>query len=239
MAGQAWDAKKGIGYSLQGGRWVYDPNVKPPTGMPIGSPVSGGRGGSKSGQTATEQKELNSLNSQSAGAYETLKQYDQAEGVLKRLKPGPFRGAMLGAAIPSDETGPLGKLAATVLAPLTRWTGAVSDQNVDDLQRIRGIQNQRVLLAQLPQKGVQTEGDAARMKLTDISPNTTLDTNMEIIKSGRGMANRARARGPFYTAWANKYGLNGVDEKGRDVEQAFQQELQGAEKAPEGWSMVK
>lgn len=240
MAGQAWDPKAGRGYSLQGGRWVYDPAVKPPTGL-VGSPVGGGgRGGSRSGQSQEEQKKLNKLDEEAGAAYETHQQYGQVRDAMKRLKPGPFRGAMLDAAIPTEQTGPLGRLAATVLSPVTRWTGAISDQNVKDYQRVKGIQSKRVLNTQLEQKGVQTEGDARRMQMTDISPNQTLDTNLQVINSAEQAANRVQARAPFYTAWANKHGLNGLDEQGRSVEQAFQQSLKATPPpTPEGWSVVK
>ena len=39
---------------------------------------------------------------------------------------------------------------------------------------------------------------------------------------GVGMADRSAQRAAFMTAWANKYGLNGVNENGQAAEQVFE-----------------
>lgn len=199
---------------------------------------AGGRGQSRSGQSPEEQKKLNELDVSAGDAAEIHNIYSRARGAVSRLQPGPFRGALLDATIPTEQTGPLGRVGAALLAPITRWTGAVTDQNVNDYQTIKGLQSERVQALQRMQKGVQTEGDAARYMLGDISPNKSLDVNKQIIAAGDAKASRIQGRAAFYTQWANKYGLNGVDENGNSVEQSFQKTLPQQSAAPAGWKLV-
>jgi hypothetical protein len=78
-----------------------------------------------------------------------------------------------------------------------------------------------VLGEQILQKGPQTESDAARMQLTEISPSKSTNVNREIIEAGKHKANRVRAKAAFYTKFANHYGLNGVNPKGMTADQLW------------------
>jgi hypothetical protein len=112
----------------------------------------------------------------------------------------------------------------------------------NDFQRLKGLGAERVLEEQKPQKGPQTDSDAARMALAEISPYKTPEVNAQIIKAGDAKAVRAARRAPFYTAWANKYGLNNVNEKGQSVEDAYQESLKTVPGASavntDGWKVV-
>jgi len=187
------------------------------------------------------QKQLNGLNAQAAAARETATEYSNAQAALKRLKPGPFRGAFLDAAIPEQGGNLMDKLGSIVIGGPAKILGAVTPQDTTDFQRLKGLQAQRVLTGQIEQKGPQTDSDAARLNLTEISPYKTSEVNAAVVDSGRKKADRAIKRAPFYSKWANTYGLNGVDEKGRSVEQAFQEDLNksSAPKGNGGWKLVK
>lgn len=201
----------------------------------------GQRGFSKSGQTAEEQKDLNNLNQQAGDAAEVHQIYRRAAGAVSRLKTGPFRGALLDATVPTEQTSGLGRVGAALLSPITRWTGLVSGQDVNDYQTIKGLQSERVQALQRLQKGVQTEGDAARYMLGDISPNKTVDVNNAVVKAGDAKAVRVQGRAAFYTKWANDHGLNGVDENGDSVESAYQKSIAppaAPAAVPTGWKLV-
>lgn len=178
---------------------------------------------------------LNDLEMQSRVAGDTLREYGAAQAAIKQLNPGPFRGAFLDAAIPNEGGSILDKIGATVIGGPARALGAISPQDVNSYQRLKGLQSQRVLQEQLAQKGPQTDSDAARLQLTELSPSKTKTVNEQVIRSGQEKAQRAQARAPFYARWANQYGLNGVDASGRSVEQAFQASLNKSQ----GWKVVK
>lgn len=229
--GQTATGKKGEKYTFQGGAWH----------------MTSGPSARAGGMSAQAQKFLNELQTQAQSAAETKAQYRSADASIRRLKPGPWRGAFLDAAIPEEGGGLLDRMGAVAIGGPAKLLGAVTDQDVQDFQRLKGLGSARVLEGQIAQKGPQTESDAARLALTEISPYKKPDVNAQIIRSGEAKADRALARAPFYTQWANKFGLNGVNERGQSVEQAFQEQLtRSTSAAPppaaaprnDGWSLV-
>lgn len=189
----------------------------------LGATAGGGAKGASAPHSLTVQdrNSLNALLGQAASANETKIQYDSAGKAIKDFAPGPWKGAFYDAMLPQEGGGFMDKVGAMIGAPL-RAIGALPQKQIDAYQRLKGLSSERVLEGQIAQKGPQTDSDAARLQLTEISPYKSADANEQVIQSGAAKADRAMARAPFYTQWANKYGLNGVDENGASVEQAFQ-----------------
>jgi hypothetical protein len=217
MAGQEGDTATGPGgqkFVVQGGKLV-------PV-QTIGAPVRAGNARSgRSGATPQEQITLNRMTENAASAGEVRRQYAAAAPVIKRLGTGPFRGAFLDAATAEDGGGFWDKIGAALVGVPAKLTGAVTDQDTADFTNLKALQARRVLAEQTLQKGVQTEGDATRIKAGDIGPYMPEATNLATAERGVGMADRSAQRAAFYTAWTNKYGLNGVNENGQAAEQVF------------------
>lgn len=167
---------------------------------------------------------LNDLSSKAADAAEAMRIYDAAEQPLKKLHPGPGRGRLMEIATPEEGGGLLDTIGGVLVGGPARALGAITPDETDAYQKIRGYQSRQVLQAQLAQKGVQSESDAARMQLTELSPSKSLDVNMDVINRGRDRARRAQARAIFYSRFANDWGLNGVDRQGRTADQIWAQE---------------
>lgn len=218
----ATNPKTGQTVVFKGGQWV---SAGPAAGGAIGSPVP-------RKFSAQEQKVLNDLNAQAAEAREIQTQYRQAEQSIRRLKPGPFRARYLESAIPDENGGIADTIGSVLIGGPSRVTGAISGQDVADFQRLRGLQSQRVLSEQIQQKGPQTESDAARMQMTEISPYKDEKTNLSVIQSGMGKTTRVQQRADFYTKFANRYGLNGTDKWGQTVEEAFNSWLRNTNQLP-------
>lgn len=170
---------------------------------------------------------LNDLSAQAASAAETRQIYDQTKDVIRRFQPNPWKGTIMDIAVPDEKSGFLGRIGAAVVGGPAQLFGAITPQDIDDYQLLRSRQQERVGTRQLEQKGMQTESDAARYMLADISPMKSTNTNLQIADLGTAKAARVQARVSFYSRWRQKYGsLQAVDERGRAVEQAFQDTLQ-------------
>lgn len=195
----------------KGGEWVDYTGPKPG--------ATKGQGGKID---KTSEGFLNKLSEDANSARETSKLYDRAEGSLKAINPGPYRNSLLlSPAIPEDDGGWADKLGAMTIGGVAKVTGAVTPNEVSHYQTVRAIQNAAVLERQLQQKGVQTNTDAQRMMLADISANKGMRANQEIIDAGRAQLKRRQARAVFYTQFANKFGLNGLSPHGYTVDQLW------------------
>jgi hypothetical protein len=218
MAGQGTIISDGQGHykKLVGNDWVdftpNDPN------MATGNKKTGG--GKLSPQ---DQAFLNRLSEQAAGAGEINRRYDQATGDVSAMHTSPGRGRLMQYAT-TEEGGGLGDTAGalTIGMPL-RVLGAITPKETDAFQNLQRLQSAQVLEKQLAQKGVQTEGDQARIKLTELSPMKSENVNQETIRQGRAANRRAIGQATFYTAWANKYGLHGTNPEGMTADQVWAQ----------------
>lgn len=179
---------------------------------------TGGKGGKFSPQA---QNFLNELSRQAAEAGETRRVYERAKQDVKTLDPGPYRGRFLDMAIPTEGGGIMDNIGAAVIGVPAKITGAITPEEVGSYQHMQGLKSQQVLQAQLAQKGPQTESDAARMALTELSPNKTATVNEDVINKGISKANRVRAKAVFYTQFANKWGLNGTTPHGYTADQLW------------------
>jgi hypothetical protein len=168
--------------------------------------IQGPTAGAGRGMSPTAQKFLNELSTEAAAANETSRFYDRAKNAVSTLKPGPYRGTFLDMAIPTENGGFFDKLGAVLIGGPARVTGAITPKEVDAYQTLRGLQSEQVLGKQLLQKGPQTESDAARLQLTEISPQKSTATNEQVIAQGQRKAKRVQAKSIFYSRWANKYG---------------------------------
>jgi hypothetical protein len=178
----------------------------------VGVPGTGT--GRAAGISPSDQKFLNELTTEAATASETHRIYDRAEQAIHKLHTGPYRGAFMQAATPEDNGGILDRVGAIAIGGPARVLGAIKPEETSAYQTLRGLQSQQVLQAQLAQKGPQTESDAARMMLTEISPSKSPDVNLDIINRGRQKLQRVQAKASFFSQWAQKYGLHGTNEKG-------------------------
>lgn len=190
-------------------------------GQLVAAPVKPGAGGGKK-QSVQAQNFLNDLSKNAAAAREVGQLYKNVEGSMNTVDPGPYRNTMLlSPAIPEETGGWLDKLGAGTIGTIARLTGAVTPEETSAYQTMRAAQNAAVLERQLPQKGPQTESDAARMMLADISPNKDLAANQRVIEAGRQKIRREQAKAIFYTKFANNWGLNGVSPDGFTADQLW------------------
>jgi hypothetical protein len=191
-------------------------DIPAPVGKAPGSPVRA--------LTPQEATALEARRTQLTAANELNQNNQAAIPASNRLNSGPYRGMLLDAAIPNPDNkgGMLDSLGAWTLGPLARMTGAITPQDVQDYQTVKRAENQAVLAKQLPQKGAQTESDAARMAMTGVSTSNSPRQNLTVQRHDAAAQAYLAAKTAFETAWTNKYGLNGLNEQGQDITTAFQ-----------------
>lgn len=168
-----------------------------------------------------EQKVLNDMNAAAQEGQSIQRDYNEADAARRKLGTGPWRGALLDAAIPVEDGGFLDSLGGFIIGGPARLTGAISQDDVDAYNTLRRVQARRVLAEQKQQKGVQTEGDAARIKAGDIGVRASSTANAAAIARGRLEAQLLQDRANFMTQWASKYGVNGTNERGQTALQVF------------------
>lgn len=174
-------------------------------------------------QFKEDRQALNQLNEQSQAARDNQRFINEAQAASKRLPTGPFRGALYDLALPEEKGGLLDGLAATFIGGPLRITGALTEQNVQDIQTMDRAKQAAVLAEQRTQKGVQTEGDAVRMAMVGLDKRKTNQNNVDVTNSATARNNEVLTRAQFFTQWANRYGLNRLNERGQSVEQAFEE----------------
>lgn len=189
--------------------------------------VSAGATGAPAGgmgkQSQTVEKFFNELSDKAADAQEARRIYDNASKVVKKFDPGPYRGRLLEIATPEEGGGFFDSLGAAVVGGPLRMIGAITPQETDAYQLLRGYQSDQVLQKQLLQKGPQTDVDAARLQLTEISPSKSLAANRAVIEQGQRKAERSQARTIWLKRFAQKYGLNGRTPEGYTADELWAQ----------------
>lgn len=168
---------------------------------------------------------LNILRDQARSGEAIERTYRRTEGANQRLRPGPWRGTFLNAAIPNEGGGILDTIGSVVVGGPARLTGAITDQNVRDYQEMERARAEGTLARQLEQRGVQTESDAARMALAELSARRTTEGNQAVIDQGIVRAQRDQAKAAYYQQWAARFGgINGTrNSRGQTVEDAWHQ----------------
>jgi len=212
---------------MQDGGWeeVTDPNeMKSVLGVEAARQMSGGASpGTGRKLSPQEQKYLNDLREQGASGANALSQYQKAAAAIERSEITPYRAAQIESTIPQEGSG---------FSAGQRWNRfiyGVDDQEVSDFQYLNGLTSAQVLDRQMEQKGPQTESDAARLKLTEISPFKSQAANAEVIGDGVLRSRMLAGKAPFYTRWANRYGLNGLDPQGRSADDVWLNALDEAQ----------
>lgn len=205
----ATNPKTGQQVTFDGQNWVGVAGTAKPSGL---------GGGSRGAQQ--DIKYLNDLSTQAQSAAETRRLYQQAREHIKALNPGPGRGRFLESMI-SEEGGGVMDTIGGVVGMIPRALGAITKKEIDHFQALRSIQSSQVLERQIQQKGTQTEGDAARMLRTEISPSKTWEANLDVLNRGEALARRNQAKAIFYTQFANKYGLHGQTKEGHTADQIW------------------
>ncbi len=164
---------------------------------------------------------LNTLSAQAAEAGETARVYQRSRAANEALRPGPNRGRFLKMATPEEGGGALDTIGAALIGAPLRMLGGITEKDTNAYQQLRAYQSDQVLGKQILQKGPQTESDAARLQLTEISPEKSQAVNREIIDSGLDKTTRIQAKATFYTKFANRWGLNGVAPNGMTADQLW------------------
>lgn len=171
-------------------------------------------GGSLSVQ---DNKALNEMRDGHSAALTVNRDYRETAKSIDRLNASPAYAKLLDMLIPSEGGGVMDAIGGGI------GSMVLDDQTVSDFQNLKGLQSKRVMDAQIAQKGPQTEADAARLQLAEVSPFKTKKTNIEVMRRGMADATLAKRKLPFFQQWANQYGLNGTDRKGRTADQAWRE----------------
>lgn len=206
----ATNPKTGQKVSWDGENWVSS-----------GAPAAVGSAGTKLSQTT--EKFFNQLRDQANDAAEARRIYQGAEDPIRRLHPSPGRGRFMQMMTPEEGGGVLDTIGG-IVGTVPRVLGAITPDETNAYQQLRGYQSQQILRRQLEQKGPQTESDAARLALTELSPSKSVPVNEDIINKGIARTARAQARAVFYTRFASKWGINGRDAQGRTADEIWNNE---------------
>jgi hypothetical protein len=167
-----------------------------------------------------EGKQLNAVRDEGRAGLGMVDVYRRAADAIDRFGTSPMRAAMYEATTPRDGGGFFDRLGG-VVGEGAKALGLMSQDRQDDFQFLQSLQQRAVLEGQIAQKGVQTDADAARLMLSDFSPYKSVRANAEIVRGGMLSAQLAARKPGFYAAWANRYGLNGLDPRGRSVDDAW------------------
>lgn len=186
-----------------------------------------GNGGSNKGGglSVQDNKALNEMRPSHGAALGVNRDYREVARALDRSKMTPAKASWLETWIPRENGGLFDMIGGAI------GQRFLDPQTVTDFQTLRSLQSKRVMDAQVEQKGPQTESDAARLQLTEVSPYKTKQANIGVMRRGMADATLAKRKLPFFQQWAGKYGLNGMDPQGRTVDQAWGQVADAVYKA--------
>lgn len=160
----------------------------------------------------TDQKFINEMRTGTGDMTTLLRDITAAQTAVDRFQPGPDKGALYENLVPEENDW----LPTVGVKKLGRFVAGIDDQGIKDYQRLKSLQESRVLQNQQAQKGPQTESDALRMKLADISPSKDSSVNAAILAEAQFDALMNQQEPEFYTKWANKYGsVNAKNKQGR------------------------
>lgn len=167
--------------------------------------------------SADDQKFINEMRTGTGDMTTLIRDITAAQQSVDRFKPSPDRGSYFNNVVPDDDDGWISLIGKKLGRGMASITGnGISDQEIEDFQRLKGLQEARVLQQAQAQKGPQTESDALRMKLADISPSKSVNVNAQILAETQYDAMMNQQEPEFYAKWANKYGsTNSQNPEGR------------------------
>ena len=198
----------------QEGQTATNPNTGQKVIFTNGQWVSAGRG-PRGELSVQDNKALNEMRDGHSAGLNVNRDYREVARALDRGRVTPENAGMLKAFIPEEGGGFFDSVGAWLGSPF------IEQQTKDDWNTLNALQSRRVMDAQIAQKGPQTEADAARLKLAEVSPYKSKQANIGVMLRGMADATLAKKKLPFMQKWANKHGLNGVDEQGRTADEAW------------------
>lgn len=182
--------------------------------------------------TNPEQKSIGDMRNSAISQRESAMAAQKGAAIAKRLHTGPLRGRILEMGIP-EPTAPgggqswfdslLDNAGAAVVGTVAKGLGYITNKDVTDYQDLQRLRMTGVQSELATQKGVQAKDDAFRALLQNIAPTGTVQGNQNVATDMDAKATRREEMTNFMTQWTNKYGLDGVDEQGRSMLQAFTQ----------------
>lgn len=175
--------------------------------------IPGGGGGER--LSVQDNKALNEMRDGHSEGLKVNRDYRDVARLLDRGNVTADNAGLLKAFIPEEGGGFFDYLGGKI------GSNFIGQQTRDDFNTLRALQSGRVMDAQIPQKGPQTEADAARLQLAEVSPWKSKAANTDVMKRGMADAVLAKRKLPFMQKWANKYGLNGVGPKNRTADEAW------------------
>ena len=173
-----------------------------------------GQGGQR-GLSVQDNKALNEMREGHGTALKVNRDYREVARSLDRADLTPAKAAWLETWIPREGGGLMDTVGGLI------GERFLDPQTVTDFQNLRALQSKRVMDAQVEQKGPQTEADAARLQLTEVSPYKSKGANLAVMKRGMADAVLAKRKLPFFQKWANQYGVNGLDPSGRTADDVW------------------
>lgn len=152
-----------------------------------------------------------------------LRDITAAQAAVDRFQPAPGRGSDYAWGVPEDNDWPTTVVAKNAYAGLR----GMPQQSKEDYQTLSALQNAQVLNAQLAQKGPQTESDAIRMKLANVSPNKDVRPNARILAEQQYDTMMKMQRAGFYENWANRLGsTHALNRQGKNADQVWNEVYQ-------------
>lgn len=169
----------------------------------------------------TDQKFINEMRTGTGDMTTLLRDITAAQNAVDRFKPNPDRGVLFNNLVPEEDDW----LPTAWAKKAGRGIAGISDQEVKDFQTLKSLQEARVLQAQQAQKGPQTEADALRMKMSDVSPAKAAQVNARILAEAQFDALMNQKEPEFYTIWANTWGsINAKNSRGETAGQVWARE---------------
>lgn len=163
-----------------------------------------------------DQTLINGMRGQQGDLSGVLRDIAAAQDAVKRFSPSPARGRLFSMGVPEEDDW------AVTAAAKNLFGLALPDQDKEDYQRLVGLQSQGVLNSQIAQKGPQTESDAARMKLANVSPNKDVRVNADILAEQQYDTLMKQSRAGFYETWANNLGsTHAINGQGKTADQVW------------------
>lgn len=150
-----------------------------------------------------------------------LKDITGAQAAVDRFRPAPGRGALYKSGTATDEDGLWGTLTKGAVGMF------LPDKEQEAYQTLTGLQNQGVLNSQIAQKGPQTESDAIRMELANVSPSKDVGPNAQLLAEQQYDTMMKMQRAGFYENWANKLGsTHALNGQGKSADQVWNEVYQ-------------
>lgn len=161
--------------------------------------------------SADDQKFINEMRTGTGNMTTLLRDITGAQKAVDRFRPSPDKGGLYNNLVPEEDDW----LPTMLAKKIGQGVAGIDKKGIEDYQTLKSLQEARVLQAQQAQKGPQTESDALRMKLSDVSPSKYSAVNARILAEAQYDALMNQQEPEFYTKWANNHGsINAKNKSG-------------------------